>query len=193
MAAGIDRVVGTQGQAATALAEMAGTGAVAGENLQAFAQVAVQTQRTVGTSVADTAKVFEKLGDEPVKASLALNKSMNYLTAATFEQINAAKELGDSELAASLAQTAYATAMATRTEQIRGNLGTLEKAWLGVKDMAYSAWDTMLGLGRPTDPSKQLDNLSKAIADTRSKLADKGLTANWGGEEKLQGELKVLL
>ncbi len=193
MAAGIDKVVGTHYQAAEALAAMASTGQVAGSNLQAFAQVAVQTQRVVGTSVADTAKIFADLGEEPVKASIKLNQAMNYLTAATFAQIKAAQDLGDSEAAASLAQTAYATAMATRTEQIRGNLGTLERAWIGVKDVAFWAWDAMLGLGRPTDPSKVLDDTSKKIAALRERLADKGLTANWGGEEKLQGELNVLL
>lgn len=193
MAAGIDAVVGTHYQAAAALTALASTGEVAGSNLQAFAQVAIQTERVVGTKVADTAKVFAQLGEEPVKASIKLNQSMNYLTTATLEQIKAAQELGDSETAASIAQNAYATAMATRTEQIKGNLGTLEKAWIGVNDVAKETWDAMLGLGRPTDPSAQLDSLSKKISDVRSKLADKGLTSNWGGEEKLQGELRALL
>lgn len=193
MAAGIDNVVGTHYQAAAALTAMASTGQIAGVNLQGFAQVAIETERVVGTSVGDTAKVFETLGEAPVKASIKLNESMNYLTAATFEQIKAADELGDHEKAASLAQEAYASAMHGRTEQIKGNLGTLEKAWMGVRDFAKEAWDSMLGLGRQADPSKQLDTLSKQIADKRAQLADKGLTANFGGTEKLQAELNVLV
>ena len=191
MAAGIDAVVGTHYQAAAALTALASTGEVAGSNLQAFAQVAVQAERVVGTSVADTAKVFAQLGEEPVKASIKLNQSMNYLTAATFEQIKAAQELGDSETAASIAQNAYATAMATRTEQIKGNLGTLERAWIGVKDLAKEAWDAMLGLGRQAGAEQQLAAQRRTVAALEEQVAKGGLAA--GNSQKLLDAAKATL
>jgi phage-related minor tail protein len=163
MARAIGENVGTQYQAAQALAAMAGTGQVAGQNLQKFGQVAIEMQRSVGASVADTAKQFAELGQEPVKASLKLNESMNYLTASTFEQIKAAQELGDSENAASLAQDAYATAMKERTAEIEKNLGWISKAWLAVKDAAAWAWDAMLDIGRPNTLQSQLDTAEKAV------------------------------
>lgn len=191
MATGIDAVTGTHYQAAAALTAMANTGQVAGSNLQAFAQVAIQTERVVGTSVADTAKVFERLGEEPVKASVKLNQAMNYLTASTFEQIKAAQDLGDSETAASIAQQAYASAMEGRTEQIKGNLGTLERGWMGVKDLAKEAWDAMLGLGRESGAEQQVAAQRKAVALLEEQVARGGLAA--GNSQKLLDAAKATL
>ncbi|UUZ68076.1 phage tail length tape measure family protein [Polaromonas sp. P2-4] len=154
MAAGISKVVGTQYQAAAALTQMAGTGQVAGNNLQKFSQTAIEMERTVGQSVGDTVKQFSELGHEPVKASLKLNEATNYLTASTFAQIKAAEDLGDKELAASLAQNAYADAHKTRTAQIEGNLGTLEKVWRSLGGSPNGpgikcwAWAAKQGLSR---------------------------------------------
>jgi len=173
MAANIDKVVGTHYQAAAALTALAATGQVAGNNLQEFAQTAIQVERVVGTSVADTAKVFAELGEAPVKASLKLNESMNYLTAATFAQIKAAEELGDKEQAASIAQNAYSKAMDQRTKDIAANLGYLDRAWIGVKDAAKETWDAMLGLGRQKDPAKALDDVAKRIAEVEGRLKNR--------------------
>lgn len=197
MAASIGQVVGTQGAASAALAQIASTGQVAGYNLQAFTQTAVQMERVVGAKVADTAKVFADLGAEPVKASLKLNESMNYLTASTFSQIKAAQELGDKEAAASIAQDAYSKAQDARMEQIKAGLGTLEKSWMAVQGAAKWAWDSMLNLGRP----ESLDEKIKAVTaqlDTFAKLQEfdkrgNGLSAVDSAKQKaLQDELKSL-
>lgn len=156
MAASIDRVVGTQAEASAALVQMAASGKVAGENLQKFSTVALELERTAGQSVGDTVKHFAQLGDEPVKASIKLNESLNYLTASTFEQIKAAQDLGDHERAANIAQNAYADAMKTRAVQLEQNAGTIERSWRKVRDVAKEAWDAMLGLGRQTTASEQL-------------------------------------
>lgn len=163
MALAIGKVVGTQHAAAGALSAIAGTGQVAGRNLQAFSQVAVQMERTVGQSVADTAEHFAELARDPVKASLKLNESMNYLTAATYAQIKAADELGDKEQAASIAQHAYADAQKQRMATITENLGLLEKAWRGVGDMAAWSWDKMLGVGRKDSVAKQIEDVTAEL------------------------------
>lgn len=163
MARAVDRVVGTQGQAAATLAQMAGTGRIAGENLQKFTITAQEMERSAGTAVGDTVKVFAELGEAPVKASLKLNETMNYLTASTYAQIKAAMELGDEERAASLAQNAYADAMGPRIARIEGSLGTLEKAWRGVKGVAKEAWDAMLNIGREASVDQKLNILREEL------------------------------
>ncbi|MDP1943341.1 phage tail length tape measure family protein [Rhodoferax sp.] len=168
MARAIGQNVGTQYQAAAALTALAGTGQVAGSSLQKFGEVAVQMQRTMSASVQDTAKEFAELGQEPVKASLKLNEATHYLTASTFEQIRAAKDMGDAEKAASLAQDAYATAMKERTAEIEASLGTLQKVWRGLKDEAKSAWDAMLGLGRTKTNAQLLDAAQNEYANGRA-------------------------
>lgn len=175
MAARIDDVVGAQYQAAAALTAMAATGQVRGQNLQASAQVAIEAERVLGTTVADTAKIFAKLGEEPVKASLALNESMNYLTASTFAQIKAAQDLGDKETAASLAQNAYATAHSARIAQVKEGLGILERSWIAIDDVAKKAWNAMLGLGRTDGIEKQIETQRKAVQNMEEQVAKGGL------------------
>lgn len=191
MAADISKVVGTQGQASAALIAMVNTGAVAGENLQKFTQTAIEMERTVGQKVGDTAKIFEQLGDAPVKASIKLNESLNYLTASTFAQIKAAEELGDKEAAASIAQNAYATAVQARVVSVEANLGTLQKAWRSVGEMAKMAWDKMMNLGRETGPEQALAAQRVTVQNLESQLARGGLGT--GGIEKQLGAARETL
>jgi phage-related minor tail protein len=184
MASGIDRVVGTQSQAASALAQLAATSQVAGANLQAFAQVALQMQRTVGTSVGETVNVFAELGREPVKASLKLNESMNYLTASTFAQIKAAQDLGNESAAASIAQRAYANAQTANMAQIEASMGTLERAWLSLRGSAKEAWDAMLGLGRSAGVVQEMQAAKDTVANLEALLA-RGGTATPDIQRKL--------
>lgn len=152
MAQNIDLVVGTQHQAAEALAAVASTGLVAGRDLQKFGETAVRIQRTLGTSVQDTAKQFEALGREPLRASEKLNESMNYLTLSVYDQIRALQDQGREAEAASVAQNAYADAMNQRTAKLDANLGIIQRAWRAVADAALEGWDQILGIGRPDGP-----------------------------------------
>lgn len=179
MARNIDLVVGTQAQAAAALAQMAGSGRVAGADLQKFTTTALEMERTVGTAVSDTVKQFAELGAAPVKASLALNETMNYLTASTYAQIKAAVELGDEERAASIAQNAYADAMGPRIAAIEQSLGTLERAWRGVKELAREAWDSMLNIGRPDSLATQMDNVRAKIAQAQGQDKNRPYSMPW--------------
>lgn len=164
MARRIDGVAGTQANAAAALASMTAGGKVAQENLEKVATAAIEMERATGQSIGETEKIFSSLGKEPVKASLRLNESMNYLTASTYAQIKAAEDLGDKEAATSIAQNAAADALRDRAGRVEQQLGLLERAWRGVRDVAKEAWDNMLNVGRP-------DTLSTQIANVRQKIA----------------------
>ncbi|OUL98542.1 phage tail length tape measure family protein [Variovorax sp. JS1663] len=154
MARNIDGIVGTQHQASEALATLAATGQVAGTDLEKFGATAVRVNRTIGTSIDDTAKQFAELGKDPVKASEKLNESMNYLTLAVYDQIKAAQENGREQEAASIAQNAYADAMDKRTAKLEANLGIIQRAWRAVSDVAKEGWDQILGIGRPDGPGE---------------------------------------
>jgi hypothetical protein len=153
----IDGVVGTQAKAAEVLARLAGGGRVAAENLGRFAATAIEVERTLGVSVEDTVKAFESLGRSPVEASLKLNEAHRYLTAEIYNQIKALEDQGRTSDAAALAQGAYADAMDRAAGRVRDNLGTMERAWDGLKRLAKEAWDAMLGIGRQDDMRQQLD------------------------------------
>lgn len=167
MAANVAKTVGTRGAAAEAMTEIAGSGKVAAANLEYFTRVAVQMEKTVGQSFADTAKDLAELGKSPVEASEKLNEKYNYLTASVYAQIKALQEQGRAQEAAATAQKAYADSFADRTKQIQDNLGIIERAFKGTISTVKSWWDAVLNVGRKEDP---LEKITRQISETTARL-----------------------
>lgn len=164
MARSISGQVGTQREAASALAEMAGGSRIAAENVERLTLTAIRMERAIGQSVAETRKQFEELARAPAEASLKLNEVYNYLTASVYRQIRALEDQGKATEAASLAQETYSRSMQTRTAQLEENLGIVERAWKGVSGAAKRAWDDMLNVGRPRTGADRLAELDGQIA-----------------------------
>lgn len=156
----------TAGKAAEVLAQLAATGQVGRASLQDFGNTAIQAEKAFGTATKDIAKNFADLGKDPVGASARLNESMNYLTASTYKQIQAAMDLGQESKAAALAQDAYNSAMKGRNAEMLASMGQIEKAWGGIKSAAKEAWDNMLGVGRPETVSSKLSKTERILKDT---------------------------
>ena len=163
MAESIDGIVGTQSEAAAALAQFAATGAVAASNLEKLTVVAIKLESLGGKAVSDTVKEFAALGKDPVDASAKLNEQYNYLTLSVYEQIKALQEQGRVTEAASLAQTAFADALNKRADQLQQNLGLIERGWRGITGAAKEAWDAMLNVGRASTPDSQLAGLRRQL------------------------------
>ena len=164
MAASARGAAGTQGQAAEALAALAGSGQVAAGNMQKFAATAVLVQATVGTSIKDTVKAFAELGEEPLKATEKLNKGMNYLTLSIYDQIKALEDQGRKSEAAAVAQNAYDAAQNNVAQKLKANLGSIESAMLGITTTASRMWDSILAVGRQSTPESQLGAAQRAVA-----------------------------
>lgn len=164
IAAGIDKVVGTQAQAADAVAQAVATGYVAAQNIERVALAAIRMQREAGVAVKDTVAEFAALGKDPVAASVKLNEQYNYLTVSIYNQIKALEKRGQVEQAADLAQATYAAAMVQRAAELERNLGSIERAWRNVKDFAAEAWDAMLGVGRRDTPAQELAKAQAQLA-----------------------------
>lgn len=184
MARNVDAVAGTHAKAAATLAEMTGTARIARENLQLVTLAAVEMERTTVQSIGESVKVFSDLGREPVAASAKLNESLNFLTASTFEQIKAADELGRTEEAASIAQSAYANAMRERTAKVEASLGYLQRFMRGVRETAAEMWDAILNIGREQGPQALIAAQERTVAALESQLA-RGGTATGGIERQL--------
>lgn len=159
------QVVGTQGQAAQALAALAATGKVTGSSLSSAAEAATRLAR-VGVPLEETAKKFASLGKEPLKALIDLNEAENFLTVTVYKQIKALTERGRLQEAATLAQAEYARVGIDRAKALEGQLGTLEKAWKAVGDVAKKTWDNMLNVGR----AETTENRLKKVADELATL-----------------------
>jgi phage-related minor tail protein len=138
----------TQGQAAEVLNKIAASGLVAAGNLQKFTTVAIEMERAGGQAAVKTAEAFAELGKDPLRASIKLNESMNYLTQSTYEQIKALSEQGLEVEAAKAAQEAFADSLATRAPQMEAQLGLVEKAWRLIKDAIAGAGSAIAQIGR---------------------------------------------
>jgi lambda family phage tail tape measure protein len=181
MAKRIGASTGTVGAASAALAQLAGTGKIASTSFDSIATAAVSFEKATGQAVSTTIAEFVKLADDPVKAVASLNEKYNFLTAAVYEQIRVAQELGDKEGAAAIAQEALARALIDRSAKIKESLGYIETAWNSVSGAAKKGWDAMLGIGREdTLESKlsllkeRLENVNKVTANGRSVRASRG-------------------
>jgi phage-related minor tail protein len=151
----------TQHFAAEVLAELASGGKVAADGLQQAAQAAIDLERVGGPAAEETVKQFNELGKSPVEASLKLNDATHFLTESIYLQIKALEDQGNKAAAAALAQTAYASDVEKKADELRASLGSLQRAWLSVKDGAKSAWDAMMNIGRPTTLDEAQANLDK--------------------------------
>lgn len=170
MASAMDQGFGTTaGKASEVLAQLAATGQVGRASLQEFGNTAIMAEKAFGTATKDIAKNFADLGKDPVGASARLNESMNYLTASTYKQIQAAMDLGQESKAAALAQDAYNNALKGRSTEMLASMGYIERGWSGIKSAAKEAWDAMLGVGRPTTPATQMAEVQKNLAAAEKK------------------------
>lgn len=191
MARSIDGVVGTQAQAAEALAALVSTGRVAGASLEQVGTAVVNMARNMGMSIADAAKQFAELGKDPLTASERLNESYRYLTLATYNQITALIEQGREADAAAAAQQAFADAMNSRSGQLEQNLGYIERAWRGIKDAAKEAWDSMRGIGRQDTPEAALRRAQADLADLQNQR-DNGWGFTFGIDGAISRQQEVV-
>jgi lambda family phage tail tape measure protein len=163
MAVAIDGVVGTQSNAAEALAAFAADGNVAADSLQRITTIAIQFERTAGQAIDETVKQFAALGKDPLQASIKLNETTRFLTTSVYQNIKALQEQGRTVEAAAAAQKAYADALESRGAQIEARLGSIERGWRAIKDATKEALDAILSVGRA-------DTLQERLAKEQANL-----------------------
>lgn len=171
MAENIDAIVGTQANAAEALAQMTAAGGVSAQNLEQFTIAAVRFEKVGGEAVSETAKKFADLRKAPLDAAVKLNEGVNFLTRSVYEQIKALQAQGQYAEAAAVAQRAFADSLDSRASRMAENLGTLEKGWRGIKSAIAETADALLSLGRGTGPEAQLAKTQVTIAQLESQIA----------------------
>lgn len=164
MAKAVGSVVGTTGAAAGALAQFAASGAVGAANMQKITAAALEFEKYAGQSVAETVKQFVELGKAPVEASVRLNESTNFLTASLYLQVRALQEQGKYTEAAALAQKAWSDAQHDRSDEIKANLGTIERGWNAITAAIKSAGDALLGIGRADGTDVQLQKQREIVS-----------------------------
>lgn len=165
----VSAVNGTTGQAAEILAGLAGSGKIASESFETIANAAIAMEDATGKSVDATIAEFVKISKDPVSAAKELNDQYHFLTASVYSQIAALKEQGDTIGAADLLTKTYSDAVQDRSRQITDNLGTIERAWKGIKDAAAGALDATLNVGRTLTMEQQAQVIRDRLATNKGR------------------------
>jgi phage-related minor tail protein len=174
MAKAISGIAGTQGKAAEALTLLVNSGGVVGGALEKAAAAAIKLERVGGPAVAETVKQFSELGKNPLQAAVKLNEQINFLTESVYRQIKSLTDQGRVAEAARVAQLAYAEALEGRTGQLEARLGTFERAWRSLGDVAKGAWDKMLNIGRAETVEGEIAKAEAALTAAQTRLEGRG-------------------
>lgn len=176
--------------AAEALLGLAKASQVSAENMQRFAVVAVEGQRVLGKSIADTVSEFDALGGSPVETLAKLNEKYHFLTAATYAQVKALEDVGKTAEAATLAQTAYADGMDKQRNKVLDSLSDWERGWIRIKKAASDAVDSALGMGRATTDAQKIGSLLKDRERIEENIATNRARRDSYGERQQQALLE---
>lgn len=164
MAQAVSAVVGTEGQAAAVLAQLTGLGIAGAAGFEKMTEAAIRLERVGGPAAEKTVEAFAKLAKDPLKASIELNESTNFLTVSLYKQIKALEEAGDKAGAAAVASKAFAGAMLDRGKELEDRMGSIERGWLHIKDAISGAKDALLEIGREATKAERLQELDQRIA-----------------------------
>jgi L-lactate utilization protein LutC len=184
----------TQGAARETLQALVSTGRISQQSMSEATRASLEMQRVTGRTAEDVATDFARMGESVVKWAAEHNKQFHYLTVEQFKYIKQLEDQGRLEEA----QAENFRLLATHFKQQATDLGTLERAWKGVKEMASSAWEAMKGVGRAETTGDQIATLRKRIAEAQENgtigdvVDPKGAAIRAAGLEQLKQELYLL-
>lgn len=159
----IDAVVGTQRNAAAVLAQLAGSGRVAADQLEGAALAAIKLEKSAGIAASETVKNFVALGKAPAEGLLKLNEQFRFLTASTYAQVRALQEQGRISEAAALAQETFLKSANSMADSVEQKLGLLQIAARGTGKFFAEMWDELLAVGREKTPQEMLEDIERRL------------------------------
>ncbi|MGA0610569.1 phage tail length tape measure family protein [Caldimonas sp. KR1-144] len=119
------------------------------------------TGQTTDKAGQELTKLFEK----PSEAAKQLNQQLHFLSLEQLRYIQQLDEQGRREEA----QLELSKRLADRIDGLANeSLGTLQRAWRTVANIAKNAWDSMLDIGRPGTLEQQIKDAAAAVQALRS-------------------------
>lgn len=174
MAREVAATVGTTGAAAEVLTQLSGSGKIAAGSFVEITEAALELRSATGKAVEETVAEFVKIGKDPVTAAKDLNEQYNFLTAATYSQIVALKEQGDTIGAAKLLTDTYVDTIKNRSKEVTENLSIWERGWKALRGEVAATVDSVKNIGRDQDIASRIVDLQRQVAAAQSAVnADK--------------------
>jgi lambda family phage tail tape measure protein len=155
----------TIGSAREVTQELIKSGKFSGDALGATAKATELLSRASGESAGKIVKDFIGMTDGVARWAEKTNESYHFLTAAQLEYIRTLEDQGDKQKAIAVTMDA----LSGQIQTVTGNVGFLERAWIGVKGAASSAIEAMLSIGRVKTPDDQIKSIQAQLEalDTR--------------------------
>jgi len=194
MAREVAATVGTTGAAAEVLTQLAGSGKIAAGSFVEITEAALEWRSATGEAVEETVAEFVKIGKDPVTAAKDLNEQYNFLTAATYSQIVALKEQGDTIGAAKLLTDTYVDTIKNRSKEVTENLSIWERGWKALRGEVAATVDSVKNIGRDQDIASRIVETQQRLAAAQS--AVNGDPDDTAAQKKLTDanlELKALI
>lgn len=161
-----DATNSTVGTAKEAFTTVVASGKFTKEAVGSVTQAILQYAQIAGVDVKVASDKLMSGLDGSASGAKSLNKEMNFLTLAQYKQIEALEKAGKQQEAAKL----IADTLNTKLAQQRRELGLLEKAWQGTKNVVSDFWELLKDIGKPETTDKVIAGLDKQIAAAQKAL-----------------------
>ncbi|MEW9586719.1 phage tail length tape measure family protein [Paraburkholderia sp. DGU8] len=166
--------------AADAVTQLAATGKLTANEISDLGRTTADVATYTSMSVKQMVDEFTKLAEDPVKASVKLNDTYHYLTASTYDQIDALVKQGDATGAAQVAVEAFSTSMDARTQEIARNEGVILSGWREIRNMINGAIEAVGKFGSES-PAQNMQFWQSA-----KQRATAGIGASWTPDDEAE-------
>lgn len=153
MANSIDKVVGTQSNAASVLTKLTSTGKISGDQLERVAIATIEFQRATGTAIDDIIEGYTSLSEKPLEALVKLNESQGFLTSEQYKTVEALQQSGDAAGATAAAIDILVTAQSNVAQEIQANESNIVWFFRTLKDLVFELGDSLIGVARNISPT----------------------------------------
>jgi len=131
----------TTNTAIGALTEMIKAGAGTAESLSGITKAAVDLEKYGGQSVAETAKEYAKLKDDPVKALSELRINTGLVTEENMRNVTSLVAQGDEIESVKEATRILMEVQSQQAQQLKDDLNPLQQLWIDMKSAIADVWD----------------------------------------------------
>lgn len=190
MADRVGEATGEFGDADKAAQQLAQSGKLSGETLEAAMGAAVNLSKLTGESIEETTDKIIKLADSPSAMLLKLNEQYHFLTAEVYDHVKSLEEQGRAEDATRVAVEEFARVHEQRIREAEERAGWLEKAWVGVGNTIASIWDSIKSIGRDDAEAQLRAAQSQLDSLRRNRGNDRAGWSPWA-EEQAEKTLKA--
>jgi len=140
----------TTNAAIGALTEMIKAGAGTASSLVAITEAAMNLEKYGGQAVAETAKEYAKLKDDPVKALSELRINTGLVTEENMRNVTSLVEQGKEISAVEEATRILMQAQSQQAQQLKDDLNPLQQLWVDMKSTIADVWDEVSRVAQGT-------------------------------------------